>query len=109
MVKKKQKFDMSYLPFPKGSRIVNPKVYEEVHLDYCEYCGKAGRTEKHHIIFRSHGGPDEEWNIVNLCRKCHRRAHGTIEPKLTIKDIVRRVRRLRNDTHWEAEYAHLLS
>lgn len=50
---------------------------------FCRVCGKAG-YERHHIIFRSHGGPDEDWNLVRLCRGCHRRAHGVgMMPPLT--------------------------
>jgi len=30
----------------------------------------------HHIIFRSHGGPDTMENLVTLCIHCHGKAHG---------------------------------
>lgn len=30
----------------------------------------------HHILFRSQGGPDEDWNLIALCKYCHDRAHG---------------------------------
>lgn len=32
----------------------------------------------HHIKFRSQGGLDEASNLITLCARCHRRAHGTI-------------------------------
>lgn len=33
-------------------------------------------------MFRSHGGPDEPWNLISLCKHCHGRAHGLDSPKL---------------------------
>ena len=32
-------------------------------------------VELHHIVFRSHGGNNDERNIVCLCRKHHEQAH----------------------------------
>jgi hypothetical protein len=29
----------------------------------------------HHIVSRGSGGSDEEWNRLNLCRRCHTEAH----------------------------------
>lgn len=34
--------------------------------------------QKHHIIFRSHCGPDDKQNIVWLCGVCHDEAHGKV-------------------------------
>ncbi len=34
-------------------------------------CGKRWNTEVHHIIPRSQGGPDKEWNLITLCPSCH--------------------------------------
>lgn len=31
--------------------------------------------EVHHIIFRSHGGPDVDWNLITLCKEHHMAAH----------------------------------
>lgn len=37
----------------------------------------TGRGEHvHHVILRSRGGPDEPWNLVHLCLRCHDWAHG---------------------------------
>lgn len=56
--------------------------YEEVaerDMGVCRGCGHAGyawgRPHIHHIVFRSHGGPDEAWNLITLCKRCHDRAH----------------------------------
>lgn len=29
----------------------------------------------HHVILRSHGGPDEAWNLLHLCAAAHRWVH----------------------------------
>jgi hypothetical protein len=29
----------------------------------------------HHVILRSHGGPDEPWNLLHLCHAAHRWVH----------------------------------
>jgi len=34
-------------------------------------CGDTNSLEVHHIIPRSQGGPDEEWNLITLCHKHH--------------------------------------
>lgn len=32
----------------------------------------TGRGEHlHHVTMRSRGGPDEEWNLLDVCTKCH--------------------------------------
>lgn len=42
----------------------------------CRGCGTSRSIEVHHIVYRSHGGPDEEWNLISLCQRCHGSAHG---------------------------------
>src|SRR5690554_2688355 len=37
----------------------------------CIVCGNPN-TERHHIVFKSQGGLDADWNIIRLCPKCHR-------------------------------------
>jgi hypothetical protein len=34
-------------------------------------CTAITSLEEHHLWFRSHGGPDELWNLSGLCRGCH--------------------------------------
>lgn len=36
----------------------------------CQICGNRG-TQVHHILPCRLGGPDEEWNLITLCRRCH--------------------------------------
>lgn len=33
------------------------------------------RAHRHHIIYRSAGGPDFDWNVVTLCAMCHDQQH----------------------------------
>ena len=46
----------------------------------CQCCGKKNcQLQTHHIIFRSHGGTDDENNMITLCKECHEGIHnGTI-------------------------------
>lgn len=39
----------------------------------CEVCGRP--AEAHHIVSRGAGGTDESWNVLLLCRRCHRYYH----------------------------------
>lgn len=55
----------------------------------CQCCKgkhKDSKLEVHHIIYRSHGGSDEEENLITLCHTCHKALHeGSIVLKLTGK------------------------
>lgn len=37
--------------------------------------GLLTRGHRHHIVYRSAGGPDESWNLVHLCAACHDDEH----------------------------------
>jgi hypothetical protein len=37
-------------------------------------CSSRKNLEVHHVIFRSVGGPDKEWNLVTLCHAHHQHA-----------------------------------
>jgi 5-methylcytosine-specific restriction endonuclease McrA len=39
----------------------------------CLYCNSEEDLQPAHYIARSHGGSDEEDNIMTLCNKCHRK------------------------------------
>lgn len=41
----------------------------------CQQCGSMQTLEVHHQIFRSHGGADDEKNLITLCRRCHTHRH----------------------------------
>lgn len=38
-------------------------------------CRRRNGLHCHHIIFRSQGGDDADWNLVTLCFKCHHAVH----------------------------------
>ena len=46
----------------------------------CQCCGKKNcQLQTHHIIYRSHGGSDDENTMITLCKECHVGVHnGTI-------------------------------
>lgn len=52
----------------------------------CQYCKgkhKDSKLEVHHIVYRSHGGSNEENNLITLCHTCHQNVHrGIIDLKL---------------------------
>lgn len=69
----------------------------------CEVCGKSGRADGsgfdlHHIVARSHGGGNSVDNVILLCRKCHRAAHG-LEKTYLHKDVLQKIhdKRLKHD------------
>ena len=45
---------------------------------WCAVCGKAGETEWHHIIYRSHGGDEADENMLEVCRECHEKIHARL-------------------------------
>lgn len=63
-------------------------AYKKIYMDHfgygiqdfipCEACGKPA-VEIHHINGRGKG-KDVIGNLIALCRKCHSRAHGTLNP-----------------------------
>lgn len=51
----------------------NETVYLPLEpIVWCEYCGKPGYTEEHHIKTRGAGGKDIELNKIRLCVEHHR-------------------------------------
>lgn len=40
-----------------------------------EATGLLTRGHRHHIIYRSAGGPDASWNLLTLCSQCHSDEH----------------------------------
>jgi 5-methylcytosine-specific restriction endonuclease McrA len=45
----------------------------------CRSCGSRNNLHVHHIIFRSHQGPDEAWNLITLCSSCHDGVHKDVK------------------------------
>ncbi len=42
----------------------------------CALCDSARYLQIHHIVARSHGGPDTPQNLICLCSDCHALVHG---------------------------------
>lgn len=47
----------------------------------CRGCSQP-YSEVHHIVYRSHGGPDTLENLICLCSACHDRAHSVAKPPI---------------------------
>jgi len=63
--------------FPKPKRIRDKQAIKKARREWCEYCGKGGWTQVHHIVAvgfaqRGHDIPE---NLVALCVRCHTRVH----------------------------------
>lgn len=56
---------------------------------HCKGSGIPG-MHNHHIILKSQGGSDEEWNRIPLCVACHEYPHGRNNPKLYGKKVTGR-------------------
>lgn len=42
----------------------------------CALCDSTRGLHCHHVVKRSQGGPNEEWNLITLCTICHATLHG---------------------------------
>lgn len=68
---------------------VNEPVYEpEEPVAWCEYCGRPGYTEEHHIKTRGSGGKDIPLNKIRLCVEHHRAAQEYKIDRLVLVQIV---------------------
>ncbi|AEG14341.1 HNH endonuclease [Desulfofundulus kuznetsovii DSM 6115] len=69
-------------------RVVDPGVIESVRSERCEYCGKPGPVDVHHIKPRSAGRRDIRPNLISLCRECHRKAQAHEIDRLELVQLV---------------------
>ncbi len=77
----KKTMNMTGLSIPKLVRVNNPEAKNEVKKAYCELCGKPAYHAPHHIESVGSGGPDIKENQIQLCNKCHIKAHSGKVPK----------------------------
>lgn len=72
----------------------------------CQCCGKKNcQLQTHHIIFRSHGGSDDENNMITLCKECHKGVHaGTV----ILNKKPRKSKNLKHATHMSIIRSQLL-
>lgn len=50
----------------------------------CRHCKCRKTLQAHHIIFRSHGGDDADWNLITICSHCHSGIHGEHAPLMLV-------------------------
>lgn len=62
----------------KSKRIENEDLLAEIRTQACCVC-KTRPADPSHIKTVGSGGPDERWNVVPHCRRCHT-SWGTIGP-----------------------------
>lgn len=53
----------------KPKRTQNQKILRKIKGQPCVICGKS--SDPCHIKTRGSGGPDEEWNLLPMCRLHH--------------------------------------
>ena len=51
------------------------KEFKSKVRSYCQYCGRRGRIQRHHINYRSQGGDSNPKNRIDLCDYCNEKAH----------------------------------
>lgn len=79
----------SFNPYPKEKRIENKKVLKDKKC-MCEFCGRRGYTEKHHVKTKGSGGDDVAENLIELCRRCHRLVHDGVIKKDVLMKMVKK-------------------
>jgi hypothetical protein len=60
-------------------KIVDERILERFRLKWkCEWCGKRGPVDPHHLFGKNMGGGtrlDVPINLISLCRTCHQDFH----------------------------------
>lgn len=56
--------------FPKFKRTVNKALLKEYHAMPCLACGRRPAVPAH-VKSKGSGGPDEPFNLIPLCNRCH--------------------------------------
>lgn len=65
-----------------GWRALKLRVFERDNFR-CMWCDSPRDLDAHHVLARSHGGPDVPENIVTLCRRDHDRVgQGTLRVEI---------------------------
>ena len=63
----------------KPKRLVNRKLLREIKKKPCLVClcppGPFKLVDPSHLRSKGAGGPDTDWNVVPMCRECHRTWH----------------------------------
>lgn len=62
-----------------------PRIRAEEKEESCEQCGDGSELQVHHVVPVLCGGTNEAWNLMTLCKSCHRSAEAisrTLAPRL---------------------------
>jgi len=62
------------MKFPKPKRKSDDLVMEHYRQGQCVVCGRK-EVDPCHIRSRGAGGPDEEFNLIRMCREHHQAQH----------------------------------
>ena len=67
---------LNSLPLPDDERDNSKRLADEEQrqqlTDCCTVCGSKNDLNAHHVIPHSEGGPTAVWNLVMLCKRCHK-------------------------------------
>lgn len=62
---------------PKEYKALCERVMERDQWK-CRVCKRRQNLVCHHIVYRSHGGDDIEFNLITLCGNCHDGIHTVV-------------------------------
>lgn len=79
------------IALPKNRRTVDLRAIEEARRSHCQFpgCRSTWGKQVHHIKSRGAGGPDEPWNMIDLCCVHHDAAQQYKIPKSELFSIKR--------------------
>ena len=60
-------------------------------------CNTTSPLDIHHIVYQENGGPDEDRNLICLCKNCHGRVHNNEIPDISIRGFKQRLQRVSVD------------
>jgi hypothetical protein len=94
------------IALPKNRRIVDLVAIEEARRPHCQIpgCYSTWNKQVHHIKSRGSGGPDEPWNMIDLCCVHHDAAQQYKIPQRDLFLIKRRD--LFDRGEWRPEWDH---
>lgn len=66
---------MTQWSLEKPRRTQNRKLLDEIKKLPCVVCGSKSMVDPCHIRSKGAGGPDEEYNVIPMCRDHHAAQH----------------------------------
>lgn len=67
----------------KPKRKKDPELLNHIRSLKCLICKKP--SEVHHVWHQASGGPDADFNCINLCRQHHQEAHVLATKRMALK------------------------